>query len=284
MSHEEVFKQLEEIEWALLAAAMKAGDYAFFIASGLSKEAGLLTGNEMAEKLIQIHVHSANPVQKFRETHSYDGALELPIVAQFIENTIGRGKLIKYLRDSINWNVSPAYVHNFIKLLVLSISERDKALRIITTNYDTLIEDSIPPRRDVFVSEEQYRETHDTRPWVLKVHGCIVTNPEETIRITQIDLSQPLESWKQEAIEECLRRKGLIVIGYGATDIHVSRTINEAIQKANNPSYWISKGMPPEEVLRSLSEKNGRFIQMDAKDFFINARMIDQNNNMQDRT
>lgn len=285
MSYEDVFKQLMESEWAILAAAMKAGDYAFFVASGLSKEAGLPTGSEVAEKLIQIHLHADDPIKKFRETHNFNGILDLPIVAQLLENEIGREKLIKFLRNSINWDAAPANVHKFITLISLSVKERDKAIRIITTNYDTLVEDSIPPRRDVFVLEEHYREeAHEARPWVLKVHGCIRTNPQKTIKITQTDLSQPLEPWKQEAIGECLHRKGLIVVGYGATDIHVSQIISDAIRKANEPSYWISTGKPPEEVIKSLAERKGRFIPMDAKTFFETARIIEQNRSMENRT
>jgi hypothetical protein len=285
MSYEDVFKELKEKEWAILAAAMKAGDYAFFVASGLSKEAGLLTGGEVAEKLIQIHLHAVDPVQKFRDTHNFGGSLDLPIVAQLLENEIGREKLIKFLRKSINWDVAPAPVHKFITLISLSMKERDKAIRVITTNYDTLVEDSLPPRRDVFVLEEHYREeAHEARPWVLKVHGCIRTSPQETIKITQTDLSQPLEPWKQEAIGECLHRKGLIVVGYGATDIHVSRIINDAIRKATESSYWISTGRPPEKVITSLAERKGRYIPMDAKTFFETARIIEQNRSIENHT
>ena len=285
MSYEDVFKQLEESEWAILAAAMKAGDYAFFVASGLSKEAGLPTGSEVAEKLIRIHLHADNPVEKFRKTHNFSGVLDLPIVAQLLENEIGREKLIKFLRNSINWDAAPANVHKFITLISLSMKERDKAIRIITTNYDTLVEDTFRFRRDVFVLEDHYREeAHEARPWVLKVHGCIRTNPQETIKITQTDLSQPLEPWKQEAIAECLHRKGLIVVGYGATDIHVSRIINDAIRRASESSYWISTGQPPEEVIKSLAERKGRFIPMDARTFFETARIIEQNGSMENRT
>ena len=286
MSYEDVFKQLEEVEWGVLAEDMRAGEFAFFIASGLSHEAGLPIGSELAERMIRkLHIHAYDPVLKFKETHNYSGELDLPNVTQLIEDTLGRQTLIRFLRNSTNWEVDPAYVHQFIKLLALSMRDIDKAIRLITTNYDTLIEDSLEPRRDVFVLEEHYKEgAHEARPWVLKLHGCIKTNPQETIKITQNDLSQPLASWKQEAIEECLLRKGLIVVGYGATDIHVSPIINEAVRKANKPSYWISTGQPPEEVIKSLAESKGRFIPMDAKTFFETARIIEQNRSMENRT
>lgn len=285
MSYEDVFRELEDEEWGLLRTGMKAGHYAFFVASGLSKEAGLPTGSELSGKLIQnIHVRAADPIQKFRETHSYHGALDLPVVTELIESKVGREKLIQLLQDSINWDVDPAYVHRFLKLITLEMKERQKAIRIITTNYDTLVEDSLPPKREVIVFEEQYIEAEDARPWVLKVHGCINTNPHETIRITQSDLSQPLEPWKQKLIEHCLRGKGLIVVGYGAMDIYVSRTINEAIRKARNPSFWISTGQPPEEVIKSLSGRKGRFIPMDAKTFFETAKLIGQNGNMENHS
>jgi len=285
MLYEDVFRELEEDEWGLLRTGMKAGHYVFFVASGLSKEAGLPTGSELSEKLIQnIHVRAADPIQKFRETHGYYGILDLPIVTELIESKVGRGKLIQLLQDSINWDVDPHYVHRFLFLIALEMKERQKAIRIITTNYDTLVEDSLPPRREVIVIEEQYIDAADARPWVLKVHGCIQTKPHETIKITQTDLLQPLEPWKQRLIEHCLRGKGLIVVGYGATDIHVSKTINESISKAKNPSYWISTGQPPEDVIKSLAERKGRFIPMDAKTFFETARIIGQNGSMENRT
>lgn len=282
MQYEDVFRELEEVEWGLLGTGMKAGHYAFFIASGLSKEAGLPTGSELSEKLIRnIHVRAANPVQKFRETHNYNGALDLPIVTELIERKEGREKLIQLLRDSINWDVDPHYAHRFLNLIALEMKERQKAIRIITTNYDTLVEDSLPPKREVIVLEEQYIEAEDARPWVLKIHGCINTNPHVTIKITQTELEQPLDPWKQKLVEHCLRGKGLIIVGYGATDIYVSKTINEAIRTSRNPSYWISTGQPPEEVIKSLAESKGRFISMDAKTFFETARIIEQNRSME---
>jgi len=285
MTYEDVFRELEEVEWGLLATGMKAGHYAFFIASGLSKEAGLPTGNELSEKLIRnIHVRAAEPIQKFRETHNCNGALDLPIVTELIERKEGREKLIQLLRDAIPWDVDPHYVHGFLKLIALEMKERQKAIRIITTNYDTLIEDSLPPKREVIVLEDQYIKAEDARPWVLKIHGCINTNPNETIKITQTDLEQPLDPWKQKLIEHCLRGKGLIIVGYGATDIYVSKTINDAIQTSRNPSYWISTSEPPEEVLRSLFEGKGRFIQMDAKSFFKTARLIGHNGDIENQT
>jgi len=273
MSYERVLEPLQEEDWAILAAAMKAGAYAFFVASGLSREAGLPTGAEAAEELIRIHVHADDPIKEFREIHDLDGPLELPIVAQLLERQIGREKLIRFLRHSVNWDVSPAPVHRFITLLSLSMKERDKAVRVVTTNYDTLIEDSLPPRTDVFVLEEHYTQgAHEARPWVLKLHGCIRTSARETIRITQSDLAQPLESWKQDAMWECLQRKGLIVVGYGGTDIHVSRMISDAIQKAPERSYWVSTGQPPEDVITSLARSEGRLISMNATAFFRTAK------------
>lgn len=269
IANSSVYAPLEEEEWGMLAEDLKAGEYAFFIASGLSREAGLPTGTELAERMIQkLYPNTTDPIARFRRNFNYSGTLELPVVTHLIENRFGRRRLIRFVTSCTNWNVQPSYVHQFFRLLALEIRPRGKGMRIITPNYDNLLEHSLPPGSEVIVLPEQYNQVREPEPWVLKIHGCIRTQPIDTIRITTRDLSRRLEYWKRDATNVCLSRRGLIVIGYGATDIHVKRIINRAIRKADKEAYWISIGEPPRQIINSLSNKGGRYLQMDATTFF----------------
>lgn len=275
MTNYDVHKPLEEEEWGMLAEALKAGEYAFFVASGLSKEAGLPTGSELAERMIgKLYPNVSDPVEKFRLNFNHSGSLELSVVTQLIEERYGRDKLMRFLSNCVNWSVQPARVHKFITLLALEITSRERGLRIITPNYDSLIEYSLPQDSDVIVLPEQYTQVHEPRPWVVKIHGCIRLRPMQTIRITKADLSLRLEPWKRRAMRDCLARRGLVVIGYGATDIHVKRIINESIRQAEKESYWVSMGKPPLQIINSLAYKRGRYIQMDATSFFKNTGIL----------
>lgn len=274
MLSDKVFEPLEEELWAMLEADIKAGEYAFFVASGLSATSGLLTGTQLAERMIEkLYPRTMNSVTRFKNSFAYSGALDLPVVTQLIESRYSRERLIRFLINCTNWNAEPSYVHNFLRLLAIEIAPRGKPLRVITTNYDSLIERSFPVDREVIVLREQHSQARDNEPWVFKIHGCIRTQPVETIRITTADLKRRLENWKRAALQSCLDRRGLVVIGYGATDIHVRRIIIRAIKEAPKETYWISQETPSLHIINTLSRKNGRYLQMDAITFFRNLGM-----------
>lgn len=270
-----VFQPLEHELWAMLEADIKAGEYSFFVASGLSATAGLLTGTQLAKRMIEkLYPRTVDPVARFRTRFGYSGALDLPVVSQLIEDRFNREKLIRFLTSCTDWNVQPYYEHNFLRLLAIEIGGPPrKALRIITTNFDDLLERSLSSNREVIVTHDQYNLARDYEPWVLKIHGCIKTHPIDTIRITTKDLNRPLENWKRAALQSCLDRRGLVVIGYGATDIHIKRTVVRAIQEAERETYWVSLGTPPRQILNALSRRGGRYLQMDAISFFRNLGM-----------
>ena len=188
--------------------------------------------------------------------------------------------MIRHLISCVTrWNPAPSSTHNFFHLFALKIEPSGKAMRIITTNFDELLERSLPVSREVIVTNEQYRMgiVREDEPWVLKRHGCIRAQPIDTIRITTTDLRKPLEAWKRTEVQSILALRGLIVIGYGATDIHIKRIIVSAIRKSVNETYWISLGEPPRQVLNALSVKNGKFLQMEATTFFESLGMEENN-------
>lgn len=258
----------------MLEADIKAGEYAFFVASGLSATSGLLTGTQLAERVIKkLYPRTKDAVTRFKNSFAHSGTLDLPVVTQLIESRYGRERLIRFLTSCTNWNAQPSYVHNFLRLLAIEIAPRGKPLRVITTNYDTLLERSLPIDREVIVLREQHSQARDNEPWVFKIHGCIRTQPVDTIRITTADLNRCLENWKRTALQSCLDRRGLVVIGYGATDIHIKRIVVRAIQQAEKETYWVSPGAPPLQTINALSRKDGRYLQMDAIPFFKNLGM-----------
>ncbi len=279
MPNNDVRRPLEVEDWGILASDIKAGHYALFVASGLSSEAGLPMGAELARSMIrQLYPSSTDPISLFRRRFNYDGELDLPVITQLIQDRLSRAKLIRYLVNCTNWNVQPYYTHQFLKLLALETGQRGKALRIVTTNFDSLLERSLPSGREVIVAPEDYRQVREDEPWVLKIHGCIKKQPAATIRITRTDLARCLRPWKKTAVKDCLHRRGLIVIGYGATDIHVKRIVLSAIQQADREAYWVSPGEPDQQVINALSARNGKLLSMDAMTFFKNLGMMEENN------
>jgi len=281
MTSNNICKPLEDEEWGMLSTSIQAGEYAFFVASGLSVTAGLPTGTELAKRMIEKLYpriqDEGEAVTAFRKRFKHQGDLDLPVVTEFMEKAYGREKLIRYLISCTKWNLEPAPIHDFFRLLALKMEPSGKALRIITTNYDELLERSLPSSREVIVTNEQYRGVREDEPWVLKVHGCIKTQPSNTIRVTTTDLKKRLEDWKRTAIQSILALRGLIVIGYGATDMQVKRILVSAIQQTVRETYWVSLGDPPAEVLAALNTKNGKFLKIDAMTFFDNLGMAENN-------
>jgi len=262
-------------EQGLLYTALEAGRYSFFIGAGVSSEAGLPTARQLVDTLLRhLYRHgltTKDAEDSFREEYAFDGALTLGRVTQAIQDKMGRSKLIALLQDSVNFDVSPGFVHGSLAKLSLSASQADRPLRVITPNYDALLEDAFGRACDVVATNDHYRSAHDGRPWVVKIHGCIRQEPQTTIIITDSDQSSVLPEWKVAALRASTRGRGLVVLGYSGMDEHLNSFIWRGMEESDQSSYpslWVSPDPLPESVLEKLRGYGGRQLLIEAFPFF----------------
>lgn len=256
--------QLTDSEWGLLSTSIRAGHYAIFVGAGVSTEAGLPTASDLI-RLILIALYRKAPTEEartaaFRDEYSFNGAITLGSLTQVIETRMGRDKLISLLLNCFKWDVAPANVHRGLAQLSILTAENGRPLRVITPNYDGLIQDGIGFRTEVIVSESHYRQARDGISWVFKVHGCIRHEPARTLVVTDSDIAMQMPDWKVAALEVCTRGRGFIVMGYSGGDPHLNQIIREAVSKSNPTTYepyWVSPDPPGGDAINSFGGHGG---------------------------
>lgn len=265
---------LTEDERGPLSAAIEAGRYTFFVGAGVSTDAGLPTASQLVETLLKAlyrrAITASDAEELFRENNDIVGPLTLGSVAQAIGAKIGRPRLIALIKDSVSWEVSPDFVHGCLAKISLATKEREQPLRVITSNYDTLIEDAFGSGRDVVVTQGDFQSALDGRPWILKIHGCIRLDPENII-ITEDDLASELPDWKREGLRQSTRGRGMVVLGYSGMDEHLNSFIWRGIEESERsmyPSYWVGRQPLPRPAVEQLVGYGGRPLLMDAVPFF----------------
>jgi hypothetical protein len=225
----------------------------------------------LIKALYRRAITTNDAAESFREEYKIDGALTLGIVTQAIQGKMGRARLIAHLLDSVNWEVPPGFVHGSLAKISLAASEAKQPLRVITPNYDTLIEDAFGPTCDVIATNDDFGSARDGRPWVVKIHGCRKRDPQETIIITDHDLSSHLPEWKEDALRASTRGRGLVVLGYSGMDDHLNSFIWRGIEGSDQsmyPSFWVGPDPLPESVLQRLEGYGGKLVLTEAIPFF----------------
>jgi hypothetical protein len=144
-----------------LLERFRNGDCVFFIGAGVSAESGLISGRDLKEKLIGEIAYPRHDVA-------------LSKVAQAYEDSIDRQTLISLITDEFRKKAEgPQQSHK----LIAQLAKEGYCTRIITTNFDNLIEDALGSidceyhlsKRDIEVSSApRSRKVH-----LVKSHGSV---------------------------------------------------------------------------------------------------------------
>ena len=111
---------LSDAEWGFLRTDLRAGEYAFFIGAGSSRDAGLLTAPELAKRMVtRLYARAVtddDALERFREDYNYAGQFSLSDIADIIDAEFGRARLIRYLQNCTPWRADPTSVHKGLYL------------------------------------------------------------------------------------------------------------------------------------------------------------------------
>jgi len=155
-----------------LVERFRSGDCVFFIGAGVSAESGLISGRDFKDTLIAKIAYPRRDVT-------------LSKVAQAIEDSIDRPTLTDLVREKFSQKESNLQQsHN----LIAQLAKQGYCTHIVTTNYDTLIEDALHAsgcefhlsKRDSEIGSAGRKKVH-----VLKFHGSV--DDIETIVISEAD-------------------------------------------------------------------------------------------------
>jgi len=232
-----------------------------WIGAGLSTYAGYPTGKRLGEILLEnLSDHEKSLISN---------GLTLPYLAEEFFRIKGnnRNQLIKILSQTfINIKPQSTKLHD-----LLSIIPHFKT--IITTNYDTLIEDSYKERAQVLYSQLQIPYIAKDKIQVFKVHGDLLE--PKSIIITKSDYENFFKSeidknlyWT--VIKERIATKNVLFLGYNLEDINVSvifDRITEVLGPDKKESFLIAPQLQRHKVTNLIS-KGVHYIDLNAEDFF----------------
>jgi SIR2-like domain len=251
--------------------ALRAAQTAWLLGAGASADAHVPTASQLVDQLLATLYSSetglrrtelmSDPRWQQRVRSFYDGTHGLPGFADnafysaIFERTYpDRDTRARFVLDQLSGRQPHLGQHLLAALVAAGL-----APLVITTNFDTLLEDAIRPaladaadplrRLTVLEPESATRAPFtmaiDARPLLIKIHGDLgavtVKNTDEELRGHDDDL--------RAATLGLLSRYGLIVAGYSGRDPAVMRMLREVlIQPTPFPAglAWVRR---PEERL-----------------------------------
>ena len=154
--------------------------------------------------------------------------------------------------------------------LALMLTEKKGNNLVITTNFDSLVEDALfiyTDKKPLIVSHESlagYIESDIQRPIIAKVHRGLMYAPFNSPETT----NNLKDEWR-EALNYALSTYTPIVIGYGGGDHSLMAFLEEKTTKMRHGIYWCYRGesdLPDRNIQRLIEEKDGYFVTIDGFD------------------
>lgn len=230
-----------------------------WIGSGMSKYAGYPDGNQLSSLLYDsLDEEEKNLISK---------TTALPDLAQeVLDLKDDRGFLINLLREHIGEQrpVSTEY-HDLIAKI-------PHFKTIITTNYDTMIENALGDRCQVLFKNEHYSEFNPSKVLVIKAHGDL-SYPDSVV-LTKTELSNEIlkgdrPNWT--IIKERILTNNILFIGYGFEDENV-RILFEQIERflsgITHEKFLVAPGFQGHKV-RKLEKRGFNYINSDGETFLL---------------
>lgn len=172
----------------------------------------------------------------------------------FLENLIERAE------PSIGY-------HAMAKLLTRENTQNNL---VITTNFDSLVEDSLflyTDKKPLVVSHEslaQYADINVQRPVVAKIHRGLLYEPLNSTE----EIAELRSEWRK-SLSYAFSTYTPIVIGYGGGDQSLMAFMKEDTTQMRNGIFWCYRkqsGLPDKPILEFVEEKEGYLVAIDGFD------------------
>ncbi|HKB50375.1 MAG TPA: SIR2 family protein [Solirubrobacterales bacterium] len=261
---------LDPIVSLSVAVAEAPGSHAFLLGSGVSREAGVPTGQQVfwqaVGELYRLEEKTSetpdeNELGEWlkktdREGLGYSAILEL--IAPDPANR--RDYLAKHFEGR-----EPGPAHH-----VLASLAEAKAIRVfITTNFDRLLEHALQARgiEPVIITSAADLASAPRREhadcYVLKPHGDYL---QETIRNTPSELEE-LEPEIAAELEEIFERFGVVVLGYSGSDAGIAGLLSA--RRSRYGLYWVARSELADGASRIIEATGGRMINREGAAEFV---------------
>jgi hypothetical protein len=265
---------LDPIVSLSVALAEAPGTCAFFLGSGVSRDAGVPTGWEVMRRglhrLQQLETSSADQIdddaldawlkETGREHIGYSEMLELIAPDPAVRR--------EYLASMFE-GTKPGPTHEALA----DLAARGMARVFVTTNFDRLLEHALQARgiEPVVIASDADLDASMPREHatcvVLKPHGDYL---RQTIRNTHEELAD-LDSAITRELGEVFDRYGVVVLGYSGSDEGIGRALRG--RRARYGLWWVARGELGQPAGELVEATGGRVITREtAAEFMVDLR------------
>lgn len=261
---------LDPIVSLSVAIAEAPGSYAFFLGSGVSRDAAVPTGGDVfwlavgdlyrlekaTEETPDRDALAEWLKESGRQELGYSDILELIAPDQATR----RDYLAKHFEG-----VQPGPTHERLADLAAAGTVRV----FVTPNFDRLLERALQARgiEPVVVTSDADLDAaparEHSRCYVVKPHGDYL---QQTIRNTPSELAE-LPAAMTAQLEEVFSRYGLVVVGYGGADEAIARALRT--RRSRYGLYWLARGDLAEPARTLVEQLGGRVIVRDGAAEFL---------------
>jgi SIR2-like domain len=261
---------LDPIVSLSVAIAEAPGSHAFFLGSGVSRDAGVPTGAEVfwqaVGELYRLENASQDTPDQGRLKTWLDeaGRGELGYSDVLVLITPDLGTRRDYLAKHFE-GVEPGPTHERLA----ELAARRLVKVFVTTNFDRLLEHALQARgiEPVVITSPEDLQRAPAREhascYVLKPHGDYL---QQTIRNTPTELAE-LDSDVDRELREVFDRYGVVVLGYSGSDEAIATAMRE--RRSRYGFYWVARGPLPTDAQAIVEAVGGRLIVRDGAAEFL---------------
>lgn len=240
-----------------LIDCIRREDVTVFLGSGFSLKAGAPSGKAIANAIANAMTET--------ERLQLNGS-QLDYVSEEYEQIYGRGPLIDILKESMSFRQTDISDH-------INLSHIPHLHNIITTNYDTLIEDAYG-KDNVYVVRHTLDCTHIPKDKTIlyKIHGDF--EAVDNIILTSQDYTDFFSNQKERLlwnfIQAEILTKDILFIGYSLEDsniFEIMKQVKKAVNGNTRRFFLIAPGLKDYKIKR-LAETNVVYYDAKAEDLF----------------
>lgn len=150
--------------------------------------------------------------------------------------------------------------------MALMLTEGSGSNLVITTNFDSLVEDALflyTDSKPLVINHELLADyagdPNIKRPIIAKIHRGIFFDP-----LNQPEETNELKGGWHDVLAHVFQNYTPIVIGYGGGDKSLMNLLEEESVKMKNGMYWCyveEFGLPSEKIQRLVQKKDGHFVR-----------------------
>jgi len=240
--------------------------FCFILGAGASKESGIPTGRDLAEKWYKETFRNIgiDDIQKWLiEIGCSDTTRLAEYYSQIYRKRFEKDELEAFeTLQALMENKQPSYGY----MVLAQILTRSVHNVVITTNFDSLAEDAMflsTDRRPIVCGHESlasFIKPVMNRPLIVKVHRDLFLHPKSSVE--QLSHLAPAFEW---SLARLFQYYTPIVIGYAGNDGSLMGLLSK-LPTLSKRIFWCARGDINEKTQQLLKDQNGYLINIDGFD------------------